>query len=247
MSMDNEFNRFFNAIRNLIRKECHRPNDMIYGKIVSVDPLKIDIGGNIILEKEKLFLSQMCRPHKVTIPHKHLVNPIVSEDSLAIITPSITAGTAATSLPNKISYTIKDQKETYNESDGTTTRTADDDTQTGANHDLGGAELAMSIDVTGTTSSGSVTGAVPAGTTPVTATVNVVSTTDLSTFTVTDKKHNHVIPEHETLDVHFVNTDYESSVTIEIEPKLHVNDIVLMFAFNNNQMYYVAERIEEKS
>lgn len=244
MSMDNEFNRFFNAIRNLIRKECHRPNDMIYGKIVSVDPLKIDIGGNIILEKEKLFLGQMCRPHKVTIPHKHLMNPVLTEDSLAITTPSISAGIPASPLPNIQNYTVKDQKETYNESDGTTTRTLRTQPETS---DCGGATLAMSIDVTGTTSSGSVAGAVPAGTTPVTATVNVVpeGTIDLSTFTVTDNKHHHLVPEHETLDVHFAGSDYESSVIIEIEPKLHVNDIVLMFAFNNNQMYYVAERIEE--
>jgi hypothetical protein len=239
--MDNEFNRFFNAIRNLIRKECHKPNDMIYGKIVSVDPLKIDIGGNIILEKEKLFLGQMCRPYKVTIPHKHLINPVLTEDSLAITTPSISAGTAASPLPNIQNYTIKDQTKTYNESDGTTTRTLQTQSETS---DCGGATLAMSIDVTGSTSTVTGTAAVPQGNS-VTGSATIVSTTDLSTFTVTDNKHHHLVPEHETLDVHFAGSDYEESVTIEIEPKLHINDKVLMFAFNNNQMYYVAERIEE--
>jgi hypothetical protein len=70
------------------------------------------------------------------------------------------------------------------------------------------------------------------------------SLTDNS-VTITDNKHQHIIDRQITKDVHFPQSDYEESVTIEIEPKLKEGDLVLMFAFNNFQMYYVAERIEE--
>ena len=57
--------------------------------------------------------------------------------------------------------------------------------------------------------------------------------------------HKHVLDRVTTEDVHKKDTDYEKYVTIEIEPKLKEQDKVLMFAFNNYQMFYVAERIEK--
>ena len=57
--------------------------------------------------------------------------------------------------------------------------------------------------------------------------------------------HKHVLDRVTTEDVHKKDTDYEKYVVIEIEPKLQEGDKVLMFAFNNYQMFYVAERIEK--
>ena len=74
-----------------------------------------------------------------------------------------------------------------------------------------------------------------------------IVTVGQATTTVTETNgHKHDIKEQVTEDVHKEGTDYEESVTIEIEPKLKEGDTVLMFAFNNYQMYYVAERIEEE-
>lgn len=63
--------------------------------------------------------------------------------------------------------------------------------------------------------------------------------------TITDNGHTHIVDRQITKDVHFPKSDYEESVTIEIEPKLAVGDRVLMFAFNDYQLYYVAERLED--
>ena len=142
-----------------LKKITQQPqsNNLIFGEIVSVEPLKIDIGNNIVLTKKFLYLGQMCRPHTVTIPHTHKYSGVTEN-----------------------------------------------------------------------------------GTTGITATA------PSGPCTITDIGHTHKIKDQTTDDVHKegCGTDYEKSVTLEIYPKLKVGDKVLMFAFNNNQMYYVAERIE---
>lgn len=235
MALDLDATRLINAILKLTNKS-NQPDSMIFGKVTSIDPLKIDIGHNIIIDDKHLFLSQMCRPHKVTIPHNHLINAFLSESTKAINTTNITAG-APTNVPQTVgTYDIKTQEITRNDDEGTNERELKTETKT--NVDLGGATFEMHVDVAGS----SVTGSSVSGGA---VTASVVSTTDASTFGVDDEKHLHVIPEHETQDVHFPNTDYEDSVEIEIYPRLKVGDKVLMLAFNNFQMYYVAERIEE--
>ena len=156
-------------LRN-IRRIANKPptNNMIFGEIVSVDPLKIDIGNNIVLTKKFLYLGQMCRPHTVTIPHTHKYS---GETKYA----------SATSLAT--------------------------DPRTTERGDLSFAGSGSLAEIKG---------------------------------------HYHKISDQETDDVHKegCGTDYEDCVTLEIYPKLAVGDKVLMFAMNNNQMYYVAERIE---
>lgn len=228
MSADTDVIGIMNAIRRIATPK--KKNDMIYGEVKSIDPLEVDIGNNIVLTKEFLFLGQNCRPHKVTIPHTHLVNALMSETTKAINTTSISAG-VSTDVPQTTgTYDVKTQEIKRNDEKGTNERTLK--TETKSNVDLGGATLAMSIDVS--TSPVSTSGG--SGT--------VTKTIDLSTFTPTDNGHQHIIPEHTTQDVHFPNTDYEDSVEIEIYPRLKVGDIVLMFAFNDCQCYYIAERIE---
>lgn len=143
-----------------------KTNNMVFGEVKSVDPLKIDIGDNIILSDKFLYLGQMCRPHKVTIPHTHEYNGSTEN-------ASATASATSPTLTQKGDLSITGQ--------------------------------ATSVEVNG---------------------------------------HKHDIKEQITEDVHKKGTDYEESVTIEIEPKLKVGDIVLMFAMNDNQCYYVAERVE---
>ena len=113
--------------------------------------------------------------------------------------------------------------------DGTNTSDLNTETQSGV--DLGGAMLALNINVAGLP----IAGSLGSGT--------VTSTLDLSTFTPTDNGHQHIVPEHETQDVHFPGAEHEDSVEIEIYPRLAVGDVVLLFAFNNFQRWYVAERL----
>lgn len=205
-----------------------KTNNMVFGKVSSISPLKITINNNIELSGKMLYLGQMCRPHKITMPHKHLINALTTEAAKGIITTQIIAG-AATDVAQVGNYDVKTQEVVRNDIKGTNERTLITTPQT---PDLGGATLGMNINITGSAV------AAPQG--------NAVSaTTDLSEFTVSDSGHIHIVPEHETQDVHFPSTDYEDSVEIEIYPRLKVGDIVLMFAMNDNQMYYVAERIEE--
>lgn len=56
--------------------------------------------------------------------------------------------------------------------------------------------------------------------------------------------HSHDISGQRTEDVHKIQNKNEKYVTITMYPPLHASDKVLMFAFNDNQMYYVAERLE---
>lgn len=164
---DNSMNKLVNVIRK-ISDQSNKPDTMTFGVVKSVDPLKIDIGNNIVLTEEFLFLGQMCRPHKVKIPHTHEYN-------------GETENASATGIATDPTLSQK-------------------------------GDLSITGEVVVTEVSG----------------------------------HKHDIKDQVTEDVHKQGSDYEESVTIEIEPKLAEGDTVLMFAFNNYQMYYVAERIEKE-
>ena len=165
-NFDIEAQNFINAIKKMVKQ--NRPNTMTYGIVKTVDPLSIDIGNGIVLPKEFLFLGQMCRPHKVKIPHTHQYNGKTEYSSASSVATDPT-------LTNKGDLTFAGQG----------------------------------------------------------------SLTEI-------KGHLHDIKEQVTEDVHKEGTDFEEYVTIEIEPKLKKGDTVLMFAFNDYQKYYVAERIEEE-
>jgi hypothetical protein len=150
--------RIVNAIKRLSYR--NQSNNMIFGRVVSVSPLKIDIGNDVILTKRFLYLGQMCRPFKVTIPHTHKYNGETENVSL------------------KTDATV-----------GSSTKPG----------------------------------------------------------TIVPNPHNHSISNQVTENVHGNGGDYDKSVTIQIYPELNEGDIVLMFAMNGNQMYYVAERVEKES
>ena len=90
-SFDIEAQNFINAIKKMMNQ--NKPNTMIYGIVKTIDPLSIDIGNGIVLPKEFLFLGQMCRPHKVKIPHTHILDTHFTETSPSV--GSIGAGTIA--------------------------------------------------------------------------------------------------------------------------------------------------------
>lgn len=164
MNFESEALSLLDTIQQLTNRD-NSPDTLLIGEILKLEPLQIDIGHNMTIEEDQLFLGQMCRPYKITIPHTHQYN-----GETELVATNITATTTAT---------------------------------------------------------------VSASATP-------------GVVTIIDPQHKHEIKEQVTEDVHKEGTDYEKSVTIEIEPKLKVGDRVLMFAFNNYQMFYVAERIEKE-
>lgn len=167
MSEDMAGAKILSAIANLTKG--NDADTMIYGTVKTLDPISIEIYQGIILEEAQLFLGQMCRPHKVTIPHTHEYNGTTEYSSASVVATGI--------IP-------PDHK----------------------------GDLSFAGD-------GSLS----------------------ETF-----GHPHNIKDQVTEDVHKKGSDYEEYVVLEIEPKLKVGDKVLMFAFNNYQKFYVAERIEEE-
>ena len=173
-----------NAIRKVAKQES--TNNMLFGKIVSVTPLKIDIGNNIVLTKKFLYLGQMCRPHKVRIPHTHKYNGE---------TEKATATSGGTLVTPPGTYTPNPNP----------TKTSGD--------------------------------------------LSIVSVSTSGATTVTEfTGHSHKIENQETDNVYNEKQDISGEdddyVVANIYPELKKDDIVLLFAMNNNQMYYVAERIE---
>lgn len=166
MSEDMLAKEFVNIIRNLTKTE--NPDTMIQGTIKTLDPISIEIYQGVILNSDQIFLGQMCRPYKVTIPHTHEYNGITEYSSASGVATDPT-------LIHK--------------------------------GDLSFAGDGSLFEVSG---------------------------------------HPHDIKDQVTEDVHKKGSDYEEYVILEIEPKLKVGDKVLMFAFNNYQKFYVAERIEEE-
>lgn len=210
---DIDFIDIVNTIKKIATPKT--TNNMIFGKVTSVDPLKIDIGDNVILSGKFLYLGQMCRPHKVKIPHTHILDTHFTEMSPSV--GSIGAGTIAGTA-------FEETQSALAESTMVQYKTLDDNGNEVTNNiskaNLGRSSISTSIKVGGQ--------------------ATIVD----DSVMITDNEHKHIIPKQITKDVHFPKSDYEESVTIEIEPKLAVGDIVLMFAMNNNQMYYVAERVE---
>ena len=214
-NFDIEAQNFINAIKKMVKQ--NKPNTMIYGIVKTVDPLSIDIGNGIVLPKEFLFLGQMCRPHKVKIPHTHILDTHFTEMSPSV--GSIGAGTIAGTAFEQTQKAIA-------ESTMVTYKTLDDNgnevTNTISKKNLGRSSIQTSIEVGGQ------------------------ATIIDDSVMITDSEHKHIINKQITKDVHFPKSDYEECVILEIEPKLKVGDTVLMFAFNDYQKYYVAERIEEE-
>mgnify|MGYP002624143847 CR=1 FL=1 len=214
MSADIDMIDIVNNIKKIATPK--QTNNMIFGEVTSVDPLKIDIGNNIVLSGKFLYLGQMCRPHKVTIPHTHIIDTHFTEKSPSIgnVGAGMIKGTIYETAQSAIAESTMNSYTTLDDEGNETQNQISD-------KDLGRGAIDTSIIVAGQ------------------ATV-----TDDS-VTITDNKHNHIIPRQITKDVHFPKSEFEEFVTMEIYPRLKVGDIVLMFAMNNNQLYYVAERVEE--
>ena len=204
-------------IVDIIKKMCapQRRDNMVFGKVTKLDPLEIDTG-TMRLTSEFLFLGQMCRPHRVTIPHTHIVDTHFTEKSPSIgsVGAGMIAGTVFEQAQSAAAKAKMNAYTTLND-DGSERQEQISDA------DLGRGSVSTSIVVTGQ-----------------------AAVADDS-VTITDNGHTHIIGRQITKDVHFPRSDYEESVTIEIEPKLAVGDRVLLFAMNDFQKWYVAERLED--
>lgn len=208
--------RLVNLIKKIARQEANKTDTMIFGTVVKVDPLEIDIGNNVILTKEFLFLGQMCRPHKVKIPHTHIIDTHFTENSPSIgsVGTGMISGLAFEQTQSKLAKATMNSYTTLDDEGNEIQNKISD-------ADLGRGSISTNIIVTGEAVVGD------------------------DSVMITDNKHKHIINRQITKDVHFPKSDYEESVTLEIEPVLQKDDKVLMFAFNDYQMYYVAERIEQ--
>lgn len=73
----NEINAMIEAIAGHTLSQMPKGDGMTFGIIKSLNPLSIRVDNhNFDLPEEFFYLGQMCRPHKVTIPHKHEYNGI---------------------------------------------------------------------------------------------------------------------------------------------------------------------------
>lgn len=72
------YSSLVNSIASVARAKSNvQSSELLYGTIATLEPLSIKIEGFKETIGEKfLVLGQMCRPHKVTIPHKHEYNGI---------------------------------------------------------------------------------------------------------------------------------------------------------------------------
>nr|DAI52574.1 MAG TPA: Protein of unknown function (DUF2577) [Caudoviricetes sp.] len=214
MSYDINAINFVKAIRMITNQP--KRNNMLFGEVVSVEPLKIDIGNDVVLTKKFLYLGQMCRPHKVKIPHTHILDTHFTENSPSIgsVGAGLVVGKAYEVAQSSLAASTMNPYTTLDDEGEEVQHSISD-------KDLGRGSISTSISVSGQ------------------------ATVIDDSVTIKDNKHKHIIDRQITKDVHFPKSDYEESVTIEIEPKLQVGDIVLMFAMNDFQMYYVAERVEK--
>lgn len=233
-----EIQRIVRALKKIFPQDTR--DNMFYGEVTKTEPLEIK-AGKMTIQEEFLVLGQNCRPHKVTIPHNHLINALMTQPTKSVNTTTIIQGVPV-DVPQSGTYDVKTQ-EIIKNADGTTKRTLKTEPQAGVN--LGGATFQLAIDISGSPVSGSIAGTDTVTGAPVTGSFSgsVTSTSDGTQFANSDLGHSHIIPEHETQDVHFPKTDYEDSVELEIYPRLAVGDTVLLFAFNNFQRFYVAERV----
>lgn len=74
----NNANRLVYNIAKLANATSNiRSSELLYGTINTLEPLSVKIDTlNEIIPEEFLVLGQMCRPHTITIPHKHEYNGI---------------------------------------------------------------------------------------------------------------------------------------------------------------------------
>ena len=73
----NEIHTMIEAITQHTMSKMPKGDGLTFGTIKTLNPLSIRVDNqNFDLPEEFFFLGQMCRPHRVTIPHKHEYNGI---------------------------------------------------------------------------------------------------------------------------------------------------------------------------
>lgn len=73
--MNNANNIVNNIVKMANSTSSIRSSELLYGTINSLEPLSVKIDTlKEVIPEDFLVLGQMCRPHTVTIPHKHEYN-----------------------------------------------------------------------------------------------------------------------------------------------------------------------------
>ena len=172
MSNDIDVINIINSIRKIASPK--KTNNMVFGKVVKIDPLEIDIGNNIILSGKFLYLGQMCRPHKVKIPHTHIVDTHFTEMSPSIgnVGAGLIAGTAYEQAQSVLAETTMNSYKTLDDEGNEVTNQISD-----KNLGRGGIETSIAVGGQATIVDDSVM--------------------------ITDNKHKHIISKQITKDVHF--------------------------------------------
>lgn len=73
------FNKLIDAINSTQGAVTPKHSELLYGTIITLNPLSIKVDDIGILPEECFVLGQMCRPHTVTIPHKHEYNGVTEQ------------------------------------------------------------------------------------------------------------------------------------------------------------------------
>lgn len=73
------FNKLIDALNSTQNSVSPKHSELLYGTIVTLEPLSIKIDDIGTLPEEFFVLGQMVRPHTITIPHKHEYNGITEE------------------------------------------------------------------------------------------------------------------------------------------------------------------------
>lgn len=231
---EQEANDLINIIKTLT-DTSKRPNTLIFGTVKTLTPLSVDIGNNVILEEEQLILGQMCKPHLVTIPHSHKVNTIFTTKTKAIgthkIEPLLENETHEDGTKNvaygklNTSGIIKEKEIAESELESGNVefvfKSSEWSEKKGTAHFH---ELTCDKGVSGT------------------ANPNTSPIVTETSITITDNGHKHIIEPFETENVHLNDENGVDYVVANMYPPLSIGDTVMMFAFNNYQRYYIAER-----
>ena len=223
--MSNVFNKLVGSLKSL--QEPAR-DGIVFGTVVTVSPLSINVGEGIVLPAEFFWLGQMCRPHKVTIPHTHLMRSFsLGQHNHAYSEDTETAGdhehkyggdTGKNGLHghnNDPHRHLLKPENAYVGMEGWTEYNADE--STGISSDGEHSHSYSGIAVINGSHKHRYAGN--------------VGNTEIG-FTASAQ--------------HRISSDTvsEDCVVLEIHPKLKPGDVVVLLPFNDGQLYYVAERIE---
>lgn len=117
--MSDPYNKILNAIIDTNKGlNAGVSSEIVFGTVITLDPLSIQVNNRDILPAGFFVLGQMCRPHKVTIPHTHKYKNIVDMAGGFTHGHEVTGSTSATDHSHSVTgsalpHTQPDHPHTY--------------------------------------------------------------------------------------------------------------------------------------